>query len=71
MDSCLNLELGMLTVFIYTKDSGNEVVLEKLDYLKELIMNQRDNLNIGVEPRYNVLVRWGYLILILEKNVID
>ena len=33
-------------------------------------MSLADNPYIGVEPRYNVLKRQGYLVLILEKNLV-
>ena len=33
-------------------------------------MNPGDNPYIGVQPRYNVLKRQGYLVLILEKNLV-
>lgn len=49
---------------------GNDVALEKLDYLEESIMNLGDNPYIGVQPRYNVLKRQGYLVLILEKDFV-
>lgn len=49
---------------------GNDVALEKLDYLEESIMNLGDNPYLGVEPRYNVLKRQGYLVLILEKDLV-
>lgn len=46
------------------------MALEKLDYLEESIMNLGDNPYIGVEPRYNVLRRQGYMVLILEKDLV-
>ena len=46
------------------------MALEKLDYLEETIMNLGDNPYIGVEPKYNVLKRQGYLVLILEKDLV-
>ena len=49
---------------------GNGVALEKLDYLEESIMNLGDNLYIGIEPKYNVLRRQGYRVLILEKDLV-
>ena len=33
-------------------------------------MNLGDNPYIGVEPRYTVLKRQGYLVLILEKDLV-
>ena len=49
---------------------GNDVALEKLDYLEKSIMSLGDNPYIGVEPKYNVLRRQGYLVLILEKDLV-
>ena len=57
-------------VLYIAENFGNDVALEKLDYLEESIMNLGDNPYIGVQPRYNVLKRQGYLVLILEKNLV-
>ena len=40
-------------VLFIAENFGNDVALEKLDYLEESIMNLGDNPYIGVEPRYN------------------
>lgn len=57
-------------VLYVAENFGNDVALEKLDYLEKSIMSLRDNPHIGVEPRYNVLKRQGYLVLILEKDLV-
>ena len=57
-------------VLFIAENFGNDVALEKLDYLEEAIMNLGDNPYIGVQPRYNVLKRQGYLVLILEKDLV-
>ena len=57
-------------VLFVAENFGNEVALEKLNYLEASIMSLADNPYIGVEPRYNVLKRQGYLVLILEKNLV-
>ncbi len=57
-------------VLYIAENFGNDVALEKLDYLEESIMNPGDNPYIGVQPRYNVLKRQGYLVLILEKDLV-
>ena len=57
-------------VLFIAENFGNDVALEKLDYLEESIMNLGDNPYIGVQPRYNVLKRQGYLVLILEKDLV-
>ena len=56
-------------VLFIAENFGNDVALEKLDYLEESIMNLGENPYIGVQPRYNVLKRQGYLVLILEKDL--
>ena len=58
-------------IILYVAENfGDDMALEKLDYLEEAIMNLGDNPYIGVEPKYNVLKRQGYLVLILEKDLI-
>ena len=57
-------------VLYIAENFGSDVALEKLDYLEESIMNLGDNPYIGVQPRYNVLKRQGYLVLILEKDLV-
>ena len=50
------------TVLYLANHFGNEFALEKLDYIE-------DNPYIGTLPRYAVLKRQGYRVLILEKNL--
>ncbi|MCR5054557.1 MAG: type II toxin-antitoxin system RelE/ParE family toxin [Lachnospiraceae bacterium] len=57
-------------VLFIAENFGNDVALEKLDYLEKSIMSLGDNPYIGAEPRYNVLKRQGYLVLILEKDIV-
>lgn len=57
-------------VLFIAENFGSDVALEKLDYLEESIMKLGDEPYIGVEPRYNVLKRQGYLVLILEKYLV-
>lgn len=57
-------------VLYIAENFGADVALEKLDYLEESIMNLGDDPYIGVEPKYNVLKRQGYLVLILEKDIV-
>ena len=52
------------------KNFGTDVALEKLDYIENSIMALEDNPYIGVVPKYNVLKRQGYLVLILEKDLV-
>ncbi len=49
---------------------GTDVALEKLDDLERSIMNLGDQPYIGVKPKYTVLKRQGYLVLILDKDLV-
>ncbi len=49
---------------------GADVALDKLDELERQIMLLADNPYIGTEPRYMILRRQGYRILVTEKNLI-
>ena len=49
---------------------GNDAALDVLGYLEKSIMNLGDNPHIGIAPKYNVLKRQGYLVLILEKDLV-
>ncbi|MBQ9991270.1 MAG: type II toxin-antitoxin system RelE/ParE family toxin [Lachnospiraceae bacterium] len=49
---------------------GTEVALEKLDELERQIMLLADNPYIGTDPRYMILRRQGYKVLITEKNLV-
>lgn len=57
-------------VLFIAENFGNDIALDRLDYLEKSIMNLGDNPYIGAEPRYNVLKRQGYLVLILEKDLV-
>jgi len=47
-----------------------EVALEKLDELEKQIMLLADNPYMGIEPRYMILRRQGYKVLITEMNLV-
>lgn len=49
---------------------GAEVALEKLDELERQIMLLADNPYIGTNPRYMILRRQGYKVLVTEKNLV-
>ena len=57
-------------VLYIAENFGNNVALEKLNYLEKSIMNLGLNPYVGVVPKYNVLKRQGYLVLILEKDLV-
>ena len=57
-------------VLYVAENFGSAVALEKLEYLEKTIMNLENDPYIGVEPKYSVLRRQGYLVLILEKDLV-
>ncbi len=57
-------------VLFVAENFGNNVALEKLTVLEKSIMSLADNPHLGVEPKYNVLRRQGFLVLILEKDLV-
>ena len=59
-----NIILGIAETF------GTQVALEKLDELENQIMLLVDNPYFGTEPRYMILRRQGYKVLITEKNLV-
>ena len=44
--------------------------MKKLDEIEERILRLGDEPYIGVDPRYPVLKRQGYRVLILEKDLV-
>lgn len=57
-------------ILFVAENFGNDVALEKLDYLESSLMSLGDNPYIGTEPRYNVLRRQGYRVFLLEKDLV-
>ena len=57
-------------VLYVAENFGMDVALEKLDNLEEAIISLGENPYIGTEPKYNILKRQGYLVLILEKDLV-
>ena len=57
-------------ILYVAQNFGNNVALEKLDEIESRILSLADDPYIGTEPRYPVLKRQGYKILILQKNLV-
>ena len=47
-----------------------EVALDKLDELEKQIMLLAENPYMGTDPRYMILRRQGYKVLVTEKNLV-
>ena len=57
-------------VLYIAENFGNSVALKKLEELEKAILSLGDNPYIGTTPKYNILKRQGYLILVLEKDIV-
>ena len=57
-------------ILYIAEEFGAEVALDKLDELEGQIMMLADNPYMGTDPRYMVLRRQGYKVLVLEKNLV-
>lgn len=64
-------DVGIRKIVLYVAANfGNKVALEKLDDIEKKINELVDNPYIGLDPKYPVLKRQGYKVLILEKDLV-
>lgn len=58
-------------IFYIVGDSGSvDIALGYLEKLEKAIMNLEISPYIGVKPRYSILRKQGYLVLIVEKHLV-
>lgn len=58
-------------IILYVAEKfGSEVALQKLDDLERGILALAENPDMGTEPKYLVLKRQGYKVLILQKDLV-
>ena len=64
-------DAGIRKIILYVAQNiGNDVALKKLDEMEGRILSLGDDPYIGTDPRYPVLKRQGYKVLILEKDLV-
>lgn len=64
-------DAGIRKIILYiAQNFGNDVALDALDEIEKGILQLKSNPHIGVDPKYPVLKRAGYRVLILEKNLV-
>lgn len=64
-------DAGIRKIILYVAQNfGNTVALENLDEIEKRILDLGDDPYIGVDPRYLVLKRQGYKVLVLEKDLV-
>ncbi len=58
-------------IILYVAEQfGNEVALKKLEELEAAILSLGENPCLGVQPRYAILRRQGYFVLITKKDLV-
>lgn len=58
-------------IFYIAEDSGSvDIALGYLDKLEKAIMNLGTFPYSGVKPRYSILRKQGYLVLIVERHLV-
>ena len=64
-------DAGIRKIILYVAQNfGNNVALEKLDEMEQRILALGDDPYMGTDPKYLVLKRQGYKVLILEKDLV-
>lgn len=64
-------DAGIRKIILYVAQNfGNNIALEKLDEIEKRLIQLGDDPYIGTDPRYLVLKRQGYKVLILEKDLV-
>ena len=62
---------GIRKIILYVAANfGNKVALKKLDDIEANINKLANDPYIGINPRYPLLKRQGYKVLILEKDLV-
>ena len=64
-------DAGIRKIILYVAQNfGNDVALKKLDEIEKRILSLGDDPYIGTDPRYLVLKRQGYKVLILDNDLV-
>ena len=58
-------------IFYIAEDSGSvDIALRYLEIMEKAIMRLEDFPYSGVQPRYSILRKQGYLVLIIERHLV-
>lgn len=63
-------QLRDIILYIAENSGDVDVALRYLDILEKAIMNLSEFPYIGVKPRYSILRKQGYLVLIVERHLV-
>lgn len=58
-------------IFYIAEDSGSvDMALNYLDKIEKAVMKLAEFLYIGIKPRYSILKKQGYLVLVVERHLV-
>lgn len=58
-------------IFYIAEDSGSvDIAFDYLDKIEKAIRQPEKSSNVGVKPRYSILRKQGYLVLIVERHLV-
>ena len=57
-------------VLYVAEQFGNDVALEKLDELEKAVLSLGKNPYLGIQPRYAILRRQGFFVLVTKKDLV-
>ena len=57
-------------VLYVAEQFGNDVALGKLDELEKAVLSLGKNPYLGIQPRYAILRRQGFFVLITKKDLV-
>lgn len=57
-------------ILYVAQNFGNDIALKKLNEIENKILSLSDDPYIGTEPKYPVLKKQGYKVLILSKDLV-
>lgn len=60
----------IIIILYVAQNFGNDIALKKPEGIEKRIMELANNPYIRIPPRYPVLKRQGYKVLILDKNLV-
>ena len=64
-------DAGLRRIVLYiAQNFGNDVALKMLDEIEDRIRQLGENPDLGINPRYLVLKRQGYKVLLFEKDFV-
>ena len=64
-------DAGLRRIVLYiAQNFGNDVALKKLDEIEDRRRQLGENPDLGINPRYLVLKRQGYKVLLFEKDFV-